>query len=38
MAQGAGRDGQLLTALAKTDVVMLDDWGLAPFRAANRRD
>lgn len=38
MAQGDGRDGKLLTALAKTDVLMLDDWGLAPFSEENRRD
>jgi DNA replication protein DnaC len=24
--------------LAKTDVLMLDDWGLAPFSEENRRD
>jgi DNA replication protein DnaC len=28
----------MLTALAKTDVLMLDDWGLAPLNDANRRD
>jgi DNA replication protein DnaC len=38
MATGDGRDGKLLTALAKTDVLMLDDWGLAPFSEENRRD
>ena len=38
IAKGDGRDGKLLTTLAKTDVLRLDDWGLAPFRDANRRD
>jgi DNA replication protein DnaC len=27
IATGAGRYGQLLTTLAKTDVLMLDSWG-----------
>jgi DNA replication protein DnaC len=38
LATGEGRDGQRLTALAKPDVVMLDDWGLAPFSEEHRRD
>lgn len=38
MAKGDGRDGKLLPTLAKTDVLILDDWGLAPFSAENRRD
>jgi DNA replication protein DnaC len=38
MAKGDGRYGKLLTTLAKTDVLMLDDWGLAPFSEENRRD
>jgi DNA replication protein DnaC len=38
MAKGAGRYGKLLTTLAKTDVLMLDDWGLAPCSEENRRD
>jgi len=37
-ATGAGRSGKLLTTLAKTDVLILDDWGLAPLSDANRRD
>src|SRR6266850_599279 len=37
-AQGDGRYGKRLTALAKTDVLILDDWGLAPFSEENRRD
>src|SRR5499427_9514868 len=31
IAKGDGRYGKLLTMLAKTDVLILDDWGLAPF-------
>ena len=27
----------MLTPLAKTDVLILDDWGLAPLHDANRR-
>jgi hypothetical protein len=38
MAQGDGRSGKGLTALAKTDVLMLEDWGLAPLREGHRRD
>lgn len=38
MVKGDGRDGKLLTTLAKTDVLILDDWGLAPLSDANRRD
>ncbi len=38
MAKGDGRYGKLLTTLAKTDVLILDDWGLAPFSEENRRD
>ena len=37
MAKGDGRDGKLLTTLAKTDVLILDDWGLAPLSDENRR-
>src|SRR5256714_1337333 len=36
MAKGDGRYGKLLMTLAKTDVLMLDDWGLAPFSEENR--
>jgi DNA replication protein DnaC len=28
----------VLTPLAKTDLLMLDDWGLAPLGEENRRD
>lgn len=38
LAQGAGRSVQLLMALAKTDVLMLDAWGLAPRSDDHRRD
>jgi DNA replication protein DnaC len=38
IAKGDGRYGKLLTTLAKIDVLILDDWGLAPFSEENRRD
>jgi len=38
MAKGEGRYGKVLTALAKTDLLILDDWGLAPLSDENRRD
>jgi DNA replication protein DnaC len=38
MAQGEGRYGKLLTTLAKIDVLILDDWALAPRSDENRRD
>ena len=38
IAKGDGRYGKLLTTLAKTDVLLLDDWGLAPLSDENRRD
>jgi DNA replication protein DnaC len=38
IAKGDGRYGKLLTMLARTDVLILDDWGLAPFSEENRRD
>ena len=37
IAKGDGRYGQVLTTLAKTDLLILDDWGLAPLHDANRR-
>jgi DNA replication protein DnaC len=37
MAKGDGRYGKLLTTLAKTDVLLLDDWALAPLSDENRR-
>lgn len=38
VAKGDGRYGRLLRSLAKTDLVALDDWGLAPLTDEHRRD
>ena len=38
IAKGDGRYRRLMTTLAKTDVLILDDWGLAPLSDENRRD
>src|ERR671930_562665 len=38
IAKGDGRYGKVLTTLAKTDLLILDDWGLAPPSDENRRD
>ncbi len=38
IAKGDGRYPKLLATLAKTDVLILDDWGLAKLTAENRRD
>lgn len=38
IAKADGRYPKLLTSLAKTDVLILDDWGLAKLTAENRRD
>lgn len=38
LAKGDGRYGTLLRCLAKTDLVILDDWGLYPFTNDARRD
>ena len=38
LAKGDGRYVKLMTALAKTDVLILDDWGLAPLSDDSRRD
>jgi DNA replication protein DnaC len=38
LAQGDGRYEKRMPALAKTAVLMLDDWGLAPRRDDHRRD
>jgi DNA replication protein DnaC len=38
LATGDGHYVKLLTALAKTDVLIFDDWGLAPLSDDNRRD
>jgi DNA replication protein DnaC len=38
IAKGDGRYRKLMTTLAKTDLLLLDDWGLAPLNDENRRD
>ncbi len=38
IAKGDGRYPKLLDTLAKTDVLILDDWGLAKLSAEHRRD
>ena len=38
MAKGDGRYPQLMAALAKTALLILDDWGLATLNDENRRD
>jgi DNA replication protein DnaC len=38
MAKGDGRYGEVLTTLAKTDLLILDDGGWAPLSDENRRD
>ena len=38
LAKGDGRYVKLMSALAKTDVLILDDWGLAVLSDENRRD
>ena len=38
IARGDGRYPKLLAALAKTDLIALDDWGLAPPTDEQRRD
>lgn len=38
LAHGDGRFAKLMTGYANTDLLILDDWGLAPFTAAQRRD
>jgi DNA replication protein DnaC len=38
MAKGDGRYGKVLTTLAKTDLLILDDGALAPLSDENRRD
>ena len=37
-AKGDGRDPKLMASLAKTALLILDDWGLAPLNDENRRD
>ena len=38
LAQADGSYGKLLTAFAKTELLILDDWGLAPLGDRERRD
>lgn len=38
IAHGDGSFGKRLAALAKTDLLILDDWGLAPLNQAERND
>jgi DNA replication protein DnaC len=38
LAHGGGRFAKLMASYAKTDLLILDDWGLAPFTASQRRD
>ena len=38
IARADGRYPKLLASLAKTQVLVLDDWGLAPLNAENRHD
>ena len=38
LAHGDGRFTKLMSGYAKTDLLILDDWGMAPFTAEQRRD
>lgn len=38
LAHGDGRFLKLMSTFAKTDLLILDDWGLATFTAEQRRD
>ena len=38
LARGDGRYARLLKSLARVDLLILDDWGLAPLTAEQRRD
>lgn len=38
VARGDGSYGKLMQTLAKTDLLILDDWGLAPLSDRERRD
>ena len=38
LAHGDGRFPKLMNSLAKTDLIILDDWGLAKLTAEQRRD
>ena len=38
LAHGDGRFAKLMSGYAKTDLLILDDWGLAPFTVEQRSD
>lgn len=38
LARGDGRYGRLLKALSRVQLLILDDWGLAPLTGDQRRD
>jgi len=38
IAKGGGRYGKLLVRYSRVDVMVLDDWGVAPMTGENRRD
>src|SRR5215468_9070524 len=38
LARGDGRHARLLKSLARVELLILDDWGLAPFTSEQRRD
>ena len=38
LARGDGRYARTLKSIARTELLILDDWGLAPLAAAERRD
>ena len=38
LARGDGRHARLLRTLARVELLILDDWGLAPMTAEQRRD
>ncbi len=38
IAKGDGRYGKLLVRYSKVDLIVLDDWGISPMTAENRRD
>jgi len=38
LARGDGRHGRLLKNLARVELLILDDWGLSPLTAEQRRD
>ncbi len=38
IAKGDGRYGKLLVKYSRVDVMVLDDWGVAPMTSENRRD